>query len=93
MRQRWVALLVVLLLLAACGSEAGITIDDPWGRTSPSAAANGAFYLTIGNDTDQADVLQSVSTDACGAVELHRTTIEDGVMPAGRRCWSRAGCT
>ena len=77
----WMAgTLAAVLLLAACGSDGGLTIDDAWGRTSPSAAANGAFYMTIGNDTGQADVLESVSTDACGTVELHQTTMEDDVM-------------
>jgi copper(I)-binding protein len=79
---RWTALsAVVLLVTAGCGSSGGdLTIDDPWGRTSPSTTSNAAFYLTIGNETDAAEVLLSASSDACGAVELHRSTMEDGVM-------------
>ena len=76
------------LILAACSSSSGgVTVDDAWGRTSPAAAANGAFYMNIaGGDTD--DVLVSVTTDACGMVELHETVMSDGTMsmqhlPAG----------
>ena len=76
------------LILAACSSSSGgVAVDDAWGRTSPAAAANGAFYMNIaGGDTN--DVLVSVTTDACGMVELHETAMSDGTMsmqhlPAG----------
>ncbi len=81
---RWVriGLLVVAaaLIASACSSSSdALAVDDPWGRTSPAAATNGAFYMTLnGGATD--DVLVSASTDACGMVELHATTMADGVM-------------
>lgn len=79
-----IVLLVSLLLLAACGAGAdddGIVVEAVWGRPSPSVAQNAAFYMTITNNTNQDDVLRGVRTEACGAVELHRTTVDDeGVM-------------
>lgn len=72
--------LVSVLALASCtsGTDA-ISVGDPWGRTSPQAAANAAFYMTLtGGDTD--DTLVAAETDACGVVELHETVMNDGVM-------------
>ena len=77
-------LLALLLLTAvACsGSEdEGITVTDPWGRTSPAAAENGAFYMMLTNNGSSDDTLLSASTDACGMVELHEMYDKgDGVM-------------
>ena len=79
-------LLIYLLSLAACGAGAGggddaIVVEAVWGRPLPNMAQNGAFYMTITNNTGQDDVLQSVSSEACGMVELHRTSVNDeGVM-------------
>jgi copper(I)-binding protein len=79
---------VAVLLVAACSSGTGtISVEDAWGRTAPSSAFNAAFYMTItGGETD--DVLVSADADVCGAVELHETVMNDGVMqmqhlPAG----------
>lgn len=84
-RLRWLFFLIPLLLLPACGGGSaesdGMVVEAVWGRPLPSTAQNGAFYMTITNNTDRDDVLRSVRTEACGAVELHRTTVDDeGVM-------------
>jgi copper(I)-binding protein len=70
----------VALVVSACSSSSdGLAVDDPWGRTSPAAASNGAFYMTLsGGGSD--DVLVSAASDACGMVQLHVTTMSDGVM-------------
>ena len=82
-------LLTLLLLLAvgftavACGSseEEAVTVTDPWGRTSPMAAENGAFYMMLTNNSDTDDTLLAASTDACGMVELHEMYDKgEGVM-------------
>lgn len=82
-------LFTILLLLAvaftavACGGseDEGVTVTDPWGRTSPAAAENGAFYMMLTNNSDTDDTLLSASTDACGMVELHEMYDKgDGVM-------------
>lgn len=68
------------LLAAACGgSDGGIEVKDPWGRTSPRVAVNGAFYMILDNG-GEADTLLAASSDACGAIELHTTVMSDGVM-------------
>ncbi|MCA9969517.1 MAG: copper chaperone PCu(A)C [Anaerolineales bacterium] len=80
---RLLALLLLLLVLAACGGGASgeMEVSDVWGRTSPMAAANGAFYMQITNNTGQDDALMAVQTDACGTVELHEMYMrENDVM-------------
>lgn len=76
-------LLVALLLLVACGADEaeGIEVRDVWGRVSPAAAENGAFYMTLVNQQEAEDALLGVRSDRCGSVELHETQIDDqGVM-------------
>lgn len=85
-RVAWFLLLTSLFLAAACGGGAeggddAIVVEAVWGRPLPNMAQNGAFYMTITNNTGQDDVLQSVRTEACGMVELHRSSVNDeGVM-------------
>ena len=74
---------IVLAMLPACtpGGEAGVTVTDPWGRTSPTVAQNGAFYMTLTNEGITEDSLLFVSSDACSTVELHEMYDKgDGVM-------------
>ena len=81
MRSLFVAVLAFGLLSGACSSSGndGIVVDDPWGRSSPMAANNGAFYMTIeGSDVD--DRLVSAYASVCGTTELHQTIVTDGVM-------------
>jgi len=68
------------IIATACGGDSGeASVGDAWGRPTPDAAANTAFYLTItGGSSD--DTLVSASTDACGEVQLHETTMTDGSM-------------
>ena len=86
MKRFWcIVLLVTLLPLVACrgaGTDGkGMVVEAAWGRPLPSMAQNGAFYMTITNNTGQNDVLRAVRAAACGTVEVHRTTVdEDGVM-------------
>jgi copper(I)-binding protein len=73
---------VALALLAGACSSAGsdgIVVDDPWGRSSPEVASNGAFYMTL-KGTDVADRLVSADASVCGTTELHQTIMADGVM-------------
>ena len=85
MKKMFFLLAVLLVTAVACnasgGDEAAITITDPWGRNSPAAAENGAFYMTLTNNSDSEDKLLSATTDACGMVELHEMYDKgDGVM-------------
>ena len=73
--------ILVLLVTVACTSGGDGTgkleVTDVWGRNSPAAAANGAFYLTITNGTSQEERLLSVASEACGAVELHEMYMKE----------------
>lgn len=75
------AILLAAAGLAACGAgEPDITVDGAWGRQSPSMATTGAFYMNIVNKGGT-DRLIGAATDACGAVELHESVMDDnGVM-------------
>jgi len=80
-RALFAAVLALSLLAGACGSSGSdeIVVDNPWGRSSPMAAANGAFYMTIeGSNVD--DRLVAAYASVCGATELHQTIVTDGVM-------------
>lgn len=92
-------MLLLALVLVGCGSPAGeLDINDVWGRTSPAAAENGAFYMTITNNLGEDEQLLGASSAACGMTELHEMymkeqdvmgmrPVEGGVIPipAGRR--------
>lgn len=70
-----------LVVLAACSSAGEITVTDPWGRPSPAMADAAAFYMEIDNATDTDVTLIAASTNACGVVELHESSMnDDGVM-------------
>ncbi len=72
--------LVVALVAGACGGSDDISIEEPWGRPSPMSEGNAAFYMDITGGADD-DTLTAASTDACGVVELHETSMNDeGVM-------------
>jgi len=78
--------IVLLASLAACSSggaesDGSMVVENVWGRNSPMAAPNGAFYMTITNNTGQDDSLTGAAVDVCGTVELHEMYMkEDDVM-------------
>ena len=60
-------------------ADAGtIRLEDPFTRSAPAGGV-GAFYVTIVN-TGAADRLVAVASPAAGKVELHESTMADGVM-------------
>jgi len=63
----------VALGTAACsgGGSGELEVQDVWGRNSPKAATNAAFYMTIVNNTGEDEQLLGGSVDLCGVVELH----------------------
>ncbi len=73
-------LVALMVVAAACSSTSdAVTIDDPWGRPSPTSTGNAAFYMAVtGGETD--DRIASASSPSCGVTELHETTMQDGVM-------------
>ena len=55
-----------------------ITIVHPWSRPA-AQGQNGVIYLEISNSGATDDRLIAVSTPLAGRVELHRSTMEDGI--------------
>ena len=78
--RKWAGFLAFAVVVTACGGGADIEVNDVWGRPSPAAATNGAFYMIIANNTDTVDHLVAASSDACGVTELHQSVMNDGVM-------------
>lgn len=73
-----IAALVVVVAACSSGSDS-VQVEDPWGRPSPSSAANAAFYMQLDGAAED-DVLVSATSSACSVVELHETQMSDGVM-------------
>lgn len=74
-------LLIIAILVGTGCTSAGQTgtleVIDVWGRNSPNAAQNGAFYLVIDNNTGQDEQLLGAETNACGTVELHEMYMKE----------------
>ncbi len=72
--------LLAILLLAACQPGATqIVVKDAWARPA-AAGENGAAFMTITNAWSEDDALLAAASDVAAAVEIHRTTMKDGVM-------------
>lgn len=85
MKQIRLLLLVALLLVGvvACsssGADGTMEVADAWGRSSPMAAQNGAFYMQITNNTETDDKLLSATAEACEVVELHEMYMRENDM-------------
>jgi len=73
-------LLIVIFVGSACttaGQTGDLQVKDVWGRNSPNAAQNGAFYLVIDNNTGQDEQLLGAETNACGTIELHEMYMKE----------------
>ena len=57
--------------------EDGLTIADPWARTSPEDTTYGAVYLSLTSADGDALVGASVPADIAGTVEIHETVVAD----------------
>jgi copper(I)-binding protein len=57
-----------------------VTVTRPWIRaTAPGQTVSGAF-MTLVNDSETAYALTSASFDGAGTVEIHETSMKDGMM-------------
>lgn len=71
-------LVALALLLAGCSRLSGaVEVTDSWAPATPPNAQAAVVYLTIENGTGTDDRLVAVSTDRCGAIELHATQIDE----------------
>jgi hypothetical protein len=75
-----------LFLAAAALSHAvkaeprSIAVENAWTRATPKGAQVAAGYLTIKNDGAEPDRLVSASAGFAGKVEMHRSSMVDGMM-------------
>lgn len=74
--------LVALTLFASAALADGITVTDPYARSSAMMASSGAAFMMLHNDTDQDDTLVAARADGVAErVELHTHIADDnGVM-------------
>lgn len=73
-------LAAMLLLVTANAVYAdGVDIDGAWVREAPPGMQMLAGYMVIKNETGKDLVLIGASSSAFGAIELHQTTIKDGM--------------
>ena len=77
MRKLW---LVSLLLLVACGAPQPplVATDVEITRPIPGRSMSAGF-LVLTNNTDEAIRITSVTSPQFGSIELHETTIENGI--------------
>ncbi|MDH5605574.1 MAG: copper chaperone PCu(A)C [Anaerolineae bacterium] len=81
----YVLLLVIIMVLSltACSSGAegpDLKVTKAWGRPSAMMKGNGAVYMLIENKGSQDDQLVGASSNVADAVEVHETSMADGVM-------------
>ena len=79
--------IALFVLTAACSSYASaqqvkagdLVLDHAWARATPAGAKVGGGFLTIENKGATADKLIGGSSRAAGKVEVHETTMNNGV--------------
>ncbi len=57
-----------------------IAIGHPWSRAVAAGAPTAAGYMTFRNEGAVADRLVSAATPSARTVELHESTVTDGIM-------------
>ena len=75
------AFCIYCLMATATGrpTAADIVIRDPWTRATAAGMPMGAGYLLLENLGSQADELIGAESPVAGHVEIHRTTIRQGI--------------
>lgn len=74
--KRLTAAIIVMLLSATAYAE--ITVSEAWVRLLPPGVKTTAAYMNI--SSDQADELLSATSEASERVEIHETSMENGMM-------------
>jgi len=76
----YVVFAVLAFVVAACGASGSgeLQVNDVWARPGLAGGNSAVFFVIDNPDTE--DFLLSASSDVAGAVELHKTIMEDGNM-------------
>jgi copper(I)-binding protein len=79
------ALVMMATMVAACGDDTGVSIDDPWSRASASTQNAGAVYMTISSGDGDTLVGVSVDPSIAAMAELHESSMaEEGTLSMQR---------
>ncbi|MDR5171150.1 copper chaperone PCu(A)C [Methylobacillus sp. Pita2] len=70
--------LLSLLLLCSLQAQAGVTVVEPWVRTTAPGQKVAAGYVRIVSDKDVA--LVSANSSFADKVEVHEMQMDDGIM-------------
>jgi copper(I)-binding protein len=73
----------VILIAGCAGQKASpkLSIENSWGRPSPTMPTAGGLYMLVKNDGDAPDTLLSGKSPACGSIEVHEMVMKtDGTM-------------
>jgi hypothetical protein len=72
------AVALAAMTTAAMAQTGQVKVENAWARATPAGASTAAIYLTL--DAPAADKLVSVATPAAREVDLHMTSMDNGVM-------------
>jgi copper(I)-binding protein len=76
--------IIFVVLVAGCSNSKGspnISIENSWGRPSPTMPTAGGLYMLVKNSGDAPDKLLSGKSPACGSIEVHEMVKKtDGTM-------------
>ncbi len=78
-RARLLAISVVLML-GACGQRGELAVSDGYIKMPPAGAVMAAGFVSIKNGTRENMIMMGAEVDGFGLVEIHETTMEDGIM-------------
>jgi periplasmic copper chaperone A len=66
--------------MAQTGGTSTIAVEQPWARATPAGAMTGAVYMTLTNETKDADRLTAASSDVAAKAQIHEMAVVNGVM-------------
>lgn len=88
MRLSLIAAFAALALAGAAHAvsykQGGFEVNQAWSRPA-AAGSNGAGYMSLTNHAKTADTLKAVETPAARKVEIHKTTMTNGIMSMKRQ--------
>ena len=79
------SLATLVVASAVCGAEprvvrsGQIVVSDAWTRPTAAGMPMGVAYFVVRNDGVIEDAIVSASTPAAARVEIHQTTLADGI--------------
>ena len=81
---RLIVPLFVLAVPAMAAMPGSLVVSQPWSRPA-TAGATGAGFMTLKNAGPSADALTGVSSSLARKGEIHRSSLEGGVMSMRRQ--------